>query len=688
MENKNKLEISQDDLTFLENLLKKERIPFTLEELTLKLAFHKTEAERSKPIKIYNPYSDYEVGDLIYKYYDEPLKTSSRGTEHFKGGVVLEVVNKIPFPKLNCQMLEVDYRGGGLFRKYTDYMKKTKTQILIPCNLDGRSDPVEFLPKEKDPRREELPLKQNELKLLETKLKSALSKSDKFYNWNGYWYLSEAKGGIDEQKIPQIEQFLKENKNSVTTQELVQEYFSNPQISPEILYLELNHILESKYRKKFILVSPKNWGKWNLKENLEVLKSKIPLSAPRAEMPEKDIDKREVQDRRKELGLEREKSFPCKFYLTWREILSGGIRIPHELQRYFNNYREYLFKNKEDGKEHLVYYYPEHGFLLGFKDVFENHGVIQGSTLTVEYEKDNKFSFLIKKSKKKITYFRKAYNWDSDRIFSIREEKTSFCAINRVIYLGEEIFEKLSRLYDERKDLNLQGLLHLVFQTFGLDRENFGLHFLRAYHIVDLLKNTDLEQVEAILYTFPEFYPSEKEEGIFHLDLTKIIPEEKPEEKPEKKEEELIEKKVEKEMRVVEKIPELEEKEEIYKVIESIPAPPREEPEKIERKEVKPEKRKIKKKVKKAKAGKEIPAKVAKRAKKLIEEKIEWEESRKEVASIFKEESVPQSLEKKEEEKPKIMQHKEKAKFGLFAQKLQQALQKEAEKKKDKKDNE
>jgi hypothetical protein len=252
-----------------------------------------------------------------------------------------------------------------------------------------------------------------------------------------------------------------------------------------------------------------------------------------------------------------------------------------------------------------------------------------------------------------------------------------------MIYLGEEIFENLSRLYDERKDLNLQGLLHLVFQTFGADRENFGIHYLRLYHIVDLLKNTDLEQVEAILLTFPEFYPSEKEEGIFHLDLKKIIPEEKPEEK---KEEVVVEEKVEKEVRVVEKVPELERKEEIYKVIESMPIPSREEAEKeerVEREKPKPEKKKIKK-VKKARPGREISAKEAKIAKKLIEEKIEWEESRKELVSIYQEESQAQSSEKHEEEKPKVTQYREKAKFGLFAQKLQQALQKETEKKKDK----
>ena len=34
-------------------------------------------------------------------------------------------------------MLEVDYTGGGTFRKYIDYMKKTKTQVLLPSNCGG-----------------------------------------------------------------------------------------------------------------------------------------------------------------------------------------------------------------------------------------------------------------------------------------------------------------------------------------------------------------------------------------------------------------------------------------------------------------------------------------------------------------------------------------------------------------------
>ena len=32
-------------------------------------------------------------------------------------------------------MLEVDYNGGGTFRKYVDYMKKIKTQVLLPSNV-------------------------------------------------------------------------------------------------------------------------------------------------------------------------------------------------------------------------------------------------------------------------------------------------------------------------------------------------------------------------------------------------------------------------------------------------------------------------------------------------------------------------------------------------------------------------
>ncbi|MFQ6082174.1 MAG: hypothetical protein ACE5WD_02305 [Candidatus Aminicenantia bacterium] len=680
MTDKKTLEITPKDLVFIISLLKKEKTPLPLGDLALKLAYHKTAPQRSQPIKIYNPFCDYEPGDLIYKYYDELLNTSSRGTEHFIGGVALKVINKTFFKNFNCQMLEVDYEGGGLFRKYIDYMKKTKTQVLIPCNMEGKSEPIKFLDKKDDPRKEELPMRKNEFALLETKLKASLSKSDKFFGWNNYWYLTEEKETLDEKKISQIEEFLAKNKSSMRTKELVEKYFSTPESENNFysLCLSLNHLFENKYKKKFILVSPDDWGKWNLKENLESLKENLPLSALPVKMPDIEINRKEIQEKFKNIGIQKEKSFPYKFHLTWREVLSGGIRILQELQKYFSNYREFLFIDKEDDKEYLVYYYPSSGYLLGLKELFEKNSVIQGTSLIVEHEERNRFSFSIKKAKKKFSFTKKVYNWKEDKILSTNQEMVSFCAVNKIIYLEEGVFKKLDELYAQRDELNLLELLHLIFKSFGLEEEQYKLHYSRAYHLVELLRVTTLEEVETVLLSLPEFFPSEKEIGMFHLDLNKIVKEEEIVEEKIEEEGELIEERkiAGKEMRVVEEIPELEKREKVPPLVE-VKTPPKE--------EVTPTLEPLKKKPKKpkeVKREKDIPRKMKKGIKKRIEEKIVWEESEEEVISILhkKREEVPIE-EKKEEEVPGVT-FQEKAKFGLFAQKLQQALKKEKEQEK------
>ncbi len=109
-----------------------------LHALAEKLAFLKTAGQRAQDVKRYDPYARYEVGDYVYKEYDETLTVGSKNVEHFKGAVILKVVGKTFYKSFNCEMLEVDYAGGGVFRKYIDYMKKTRTQVLLPSNSEGR----------------------------------------------------------------------------------------------------------------------------------------------------------------------------------------------------------------------------------------------------------------------------------------------------------------------------------------------------------------------------------------------------------------------------------------------------------------------------------------------------------------------------------------------------------------------
>ena len=184
-------QVIDTDLAFLEKELTKTRAPAILDELVKKVAYKKTASQLRLEAKKYDPDCIYEIDDLIYKEYDEPLTVSSKGAEPFKGAVVIKVVNKIALPDFNCEMLEVDYTGGGIFRKHIDYMKKTRTQVLLPSNCDGRGKTAEILQKKDDPRLNELPMTDKDMKKLETSLRSSLSKSSLFFNWGKHWHLEE-----------------------------------------------------------------------------------------------------------------------------------------------------------------------------------------------------------------------------------------------------------------------------------------------------------------------------------------------------------------------------------------------------------------------------------------------------------------------------------------------------------------
>ncbi|NTV82042.1 MAG: hypothetical protein HGA24_11550, partial [Candidatus Aminicenantes bacterium] len=150
--------VSAEDIALVERELERTPHPQSTKALTAKLAFEKTATERTQDVKKYDSYARYDVGDFIEKEYNEPLTVGSKSVEHFEGRVILKVVGKTFSKHFNCEMLEVEYPGGGVFRKYLDYMKKTHTQVLLPSGLDGRSQNAEIMAKGDDPRLTELPM--------------------------------------------------------------------------------------------------------------------------------------------------------------------------------------------------------------------------------------------------------------------------------------------------------------------------------------------------------------------------------------------------------------------------------------------------------------------------------------------------------------------------------------------------
>ena len=681
------MKVTEKDLSFIEKELSQTNKPLLLHEMTKKLAYKKTSAQLSQEVKKYDPYCLYEAGDLIYKEYDEPLMISSKQVEPFKGAVVLNIVGKVPYKDFNCEMLEVDYSGGGIFRKYIDYMKKTKTQVMLPANIDGKAKTPEKLEKKEDPRRSELPMTEKDLKSLEKNLKSALSKSKKFFNLNNYWQLTEKQIQIQEKKVDEIKKHLLEIKSSATTAELVNKFFKIEKTDDlfELYCMSLTCILEKEYKNDFIYVSPLNWGKWHMKKILNSFTTNLPLSAQRAILPA-------VEEKAKGETTQTQ-GFPLKVYLTWREILSGGVKIPRSLNKELSLSREYIFTDTDEEKDYTVYYYPTFGFFLGLKDFYKNNNVPQGTSLTLERKGPVQFNFWLKKSKKKLSVMKVLYDPKEDKFAQSDEDVFTFSMPNKIIHLERETLSKLFFLYQQKYDPGLRELLALIFKNFGLEGNNFSLHYLRAYHLVDILKQTTEEDVEITLLNSPEFSQSEKNKGVFFY-LEKIVVEEEVavEEPAEVTPEITPEEKVEEAPPAAQALkapgkeihpPEVEmgREEEIRVEAPSEPAIVEIEKEEIRERTLKPTRDKVSRK-KRLKMEGEKGLRARKGAKRLIEEKIEIEESEQEALFAVKAQEKKEPEEEKAELLPKGKKGKfkpyasEEPAFGIFAEKLKTALDK------------
>lgn len=690
--------VTQKELSFIEAELTKAADVPTLYELTEKLAFKKNASQLNQEVKRYDPFCQYEVGDLICKEYDEPLMVNSKGAEHFKGNIVLKVINKIAYDSFNCKMLEVDFTGGGVFRKHIDYMKKTKTQVLLPSSLEGKAKKPEALKKEDDPRLREIPMTERDFKILEKNLSTALSHSDVFFTWDSHWQLTEKRTKITEKNVKKLESNIKKAGQSLATTEIITEIFK---IQPtdenfDLYCLSLNHTLDKKHKKTFIFMSPENWGKWFLKDILDTYLKKIPLIASMAKLPPIEPEKKRI--------VPQDQEFPLKVYLTWREILSGGITVPHSLIKELSPSREYLFIDAESEEQYTVYFYPNKGIFLGLGEFYQKKSVTQGASLTLEKSSPFRISFWLKKSKKKLSVPNVSYDPKKDKFSLEAQEILTSCLPNKIIFLENETLNTLSSLQEQRDSLDLRELLILMFKNFGLEGEALSLHYLRAFHLVNVVKNTNLEDVENVLLYSHEFAPSEKKKGLFlyqeKIKAEKEVIPERPEEEAAQAPPTDPTKEVEEELPAIGTVGEIETPSVILeeKVGVEIPVERKEaEAEEIiaiplplePKAEKKPKEKEPKKKKRKLKAETEKDPRRRRGERRLIEEKIEIEESELEALIAVKakeKEEIPEGkipLAKEEEKRDSYKTAEpEKPLAGVFGEMLKSALgQKEGKKK-------
>lgn len=681
-----KIFIDEKDIEWVKSLIRERNSPIPLGEIATLLAKKKSALTQGKKVKIFNPEIDYEVGDLIYKYYDEDLKFSREKVEHFKGGVVLRVIGKEKRPE-GFSILRVTYDGTGLFKQYIDFLERTSSHLLIPCGFSGKSEPVEYL--EDEEALMDAPLDQNYVKRLSKILEDVLKKSDEFIHWNSYFYLKELLENVGDAG-KKVEEYLKEKGDFETTYNLIEKLYS-VKFTDEKFYswcISLNCALEAKGKSKVVKVSDYDWGKWGLRSFFTSLKENLPIA-------EKPIKIGSLRRNRKDIVKmiwkfyaeeRKEKTQHLRFYLTWREIFSGALRIPREFQSVFGEEREIILTDQEKRKTYTAYYYPEEGFLLGLNEIYQTYNPIQGSLFFLQKDDFNKYIYSFRKAKKVITAFKCEYDREKKRIVFTGQPIETHTEINKAILIMKDELERINSLWEEGAKIdNLNELLHFVFMNFGNPSESYKSYLLKAYHIADMFRNVRKEDFETVLFGNPEFFPSEEEKGYFYLDLTKVGKEEVIEEVIEEvKEEEIFEEEIES-FEEKEFIEEIEQPEEIFIPEEAeIETPEREEAEpepKIEP-AVHPASeleiyRKFKEELKKTKI------KGKKGGRKIIEERIRLEESEKE-AEIYIKESVEEKESEKIEEKEEAVKPsiKETPKIGIFGAKLTKVL---SEKKEDKK---
>jgi hypothetical protein len=675
--------VSDEDLAFVERELERTPHPLSAKDLAGKLAFEKTATERTQDVKKYDPYARYEVGDLLEKDYNEPLTVGSKSVEHFEGRVILKVVAKTFNRHFGCDMLEVDYPGGGVFRRYIDYMKKTRTQVLLPSNCEGRGQSAEVMAKGDDPRLTELPMTERDLKTLEKNLRARLAKDPKVFAWNDLWHLAAKRVEILPEKVQEIGADFTATGRSASTEDIVRKFFGLESSSDlfDLTALSLNGLLEKKYKKEFILLSDAGWGQWHLKAILNAMPEGLALAAPLAEIPELEVTEKP------EMSIVQD--FPIKIYLTWREIVSGGLKVPRSLGKALAHFREYAFTDPDENKAYRLHYFPNESFFLGLADFYAQHNIPQGASLTLERTGPASFKFWVKRSKKKMSVLRLGYDAETDMFTDPGVEAYTYAEPNKIIYIERDALRRLLPLAEAREGLNLRDLLVLVFKEPALATSGHSLHFLRAYHLVDIVRQTTQEDVEGVLLNSPEFTKSDKKKGVFSY-REPYVPEEEVAlqgEYPEGYEEAAPEAYTPEEAALEAVAEEILGAEpdtgfETAAAERAGQAFPPAGPEAAKKEKLF--------KRKKPKAEGEKGPRPKKSERRVIEEKIVEEESVQEALAAVKgkeeevlEQRAREKKEKKEEAKPAAAKAKEEPKFGIFADLLKTALKKKEEPKPD-----
>jgi len=737
------LEISNEDIEFLKAYIKEKFHPVEFDEIVYQIALFKTREKRRSRVKLYSPSCEYVAGDLIYKEYPGNLPIGGKKFIHTPLGVILRVEEART--RMGLNEIRLSYDETSDFRKYTEYLKKQRIELLLPHKQTAVPAEPEYLSESEDPRTQQAPLIERDFSILRKKITTALNKEPDIAFISHKVMLKENLKQLKPEIFEAIKDFLKTHQASESTEFFVKNFVKIEPESPDFdsYCFALNSILTQNYKIDLQQTSTAGWGKWHLISVLYQLKKNALVSEPNPLISTVQLKNRKnLLQRRRQIEEAIFSEGDTRYFLTQREITSGALRLKPGMYD-FGETIEVEVLDSNSKKTHILYYYQNENLLLGFDKIFENYRAVQATTLVLEQDENKKIHFLIKTTKKGTIAEKIVYDHEKKLFHATEEKIASPVFVNKTMFLEPDVFHTIENQIGEFRKLDtLNKLIHKIFLEFGAREKNYEIHILRLYHILDLICAIDLRQVGEIILSNPEFIPAEKIMGVFYLDSDAVVEIEEEERKRrqrviednKKKREESRRQQMDEELKKKDEIRHLREERKIKREEEMrlhdqlLKEKEQQKKEDLQREEAKRERaaisgerpfqkrddaetpaqrryprefkkpetpfephaavetqRKTKKKLEPEKS-----LKVAKRGqKKIIEEKIELDEIKKEILhqGLKKEAPEQEGVGKKETAKETQVAYKDEGGFGgIFASKLDEIVHKDDDKEKKKND--
>jgi len=518
------LDISTDDIEFIRQYLKGKTQPLDFADVVYQVALFKTRDDRKSRVKVYDPDCEYKAGDLIFKEYPGQLPVGNKKYVAVDQGAILKVEEARN--RGGRDEIRLSYDGTSEFRKYTEYLVKQKIELLLPHKQGKPCRDAEYISIDIDPRQTQTPLIERDFSILRKKLTTALNKEANIAFINGKVMLKENLKAIAPEVFSAIREFLKDRQASESTEFFVENFCKVDPASPDFAAtcFALNYVMTSQYKIDLLQTSGVGWGKWHLISVLYHIKKNALVSEANPFLSKLSFgDRKNLLQKRKKFEEQIFSEGETRYFLTQREIFSGAVRLKPNLYQ-FGDAIEIEAADTFTHKKHTLYFYQDENLLLGFDKIFESYKALQGTTIVFEQTPDGEFQFTVKTTKKGAITDKIVFDAEKKLFVVSGEKMASPACVNKSIFLEADVFHALAaRMEEFRKVETYNKLFHKIFLEFGGREKNYEIHILRLYHILDLIAPVDLKLVEEVILSSPEFIPSEKLAGVFYLDADAVV---------------------------------------------------------------------------------------------------------------------------------------------------------------------